>query len=80
MGKWEKRFVRIDFEGLRSFKNGNSKPSVVVKETGELWTRFDLMNLFVVVKLKHSGLKMEFGIPVEEAVLWMRGFYSLVKK
>ena len=82
LGKWEKRFVKIGYMGLQSFKNQNTGPSLSINQTGELWTRFEYINgaSFIVVKLKHSGIKIEFGIPCQNAVEWLRFFYSLVKK
>ena len=82
VGKWEKRFIRINYEGLKSYRNLNKSPTMVVGETGELWTRFEYINggHFMVVKIKHSGIKIEIGIPTQSAVIWMKAFYSLLRK
>ena len=34
LGKWEKRFVRIDTTGLRSFRNVNMSPTLTIPSTG----------------------------------------------
>lgn len=60
LGKWEPRLVRINEEGLKSYKNPNGKESLYVKSTGELWSRFDMLqgHSLVVVKIKHNALKI----------------------
>ena len=41
LGNWEKRYVIIDRkEGLLSYRSKDTKPTLMIKETNEVWTRF----------------------------------------
>lgn len=72
-------------EGLFSYKDEKSSDSFSIrKETAtELWTRFDLHEKMLVVKVHHSGRKTEFAIPVTDYCIasennWMYAFYQLI--
>ena len=40
MGGWQPRYVRIGPDGLRSSHGPNSAPTLQIRGTRELWTRF----------------------------------------
>ena len=49
----------------------------------ELWTRFEIQDKMLVIKLHHAGRKTEFGIPIVDFALdgpnnWLKHFYDLV--
>jgi hypothetical protein len=56
---WELRYIVIGPEGLVSFKNETSAESFkIIRETStELWTRFDLKDKMLIIKLLHAGRK-----------------------
>lgn len=80
MGKWQQRYVKIDGGGLKSYKNPNYTHSLHIRNTQQLWSRFELINggQYMVVKLKFNGIKYEFGIPKQNLIQWLLGFYSLL--
>lgn len=82
---WELRYVVITTEGLVSFKDDSSTESFTIKrETAqELWTRFDIHEKMLIIKVHHNSRKTEFGIPIvdycrESDINWLYAFYRLV--
>lgn len=82
---WELRYVAITPEGLFSFKDENGGESFTIKRdtAHELWTRFDIHERMLVVKVHHNGRKTEFGIPIvdycrQSQINWLYAFYKLV--
>lgn len=49
-----------------------------VAEVDEIWTRFERIDNRFVVKM-HSFGKLEVGVPMEDVVSWMQGFFTLVR-
>ena len=46
----------------------------------EVWTRLEIMQgNFLVIKMMNGVRKHEIGIPIEHAMSWLRGFFSLVR-
>ena len=41
MGEWEPRVVTIDARGLRASKDNSSAVNLEVRQTKEIWTRFE---------------------------------------
>jgi hypothetical protein len=84
LGKWELRYVAITPSGVTSFKNQASGETFSIKKESitELWTRFDIYEKMLVVKIQHSK-KTEFGIPIVNFCgqwenNWLWAFYKLV--
>ena len=82
---WELRYVVIGPGGLSSYKKeGTAESFKVTKDTAlELWTRFDVREKMLIIKLSHSGRKTEFAIPitdytVQSPINWLYAFYRLV--
>jgi len=68
LAKWELRYMVIGPGGLLSFKDENSKESFrIAKDTvNEMWTRFEVKDKMLVLKVLHAGRKTEFGIPITD--------------
>ena len=82
---WELRYVAITQEGLFSFKDETGGESFAIKRdsANELWTRFDIHERMLVIKVHHSSRKTEFGIPIvdycrESSINWLYHFYRLL--
>lgn len=85
LGKWEERLIVINKEGIYSYKRFNEKHSMFISGTTlkEIWTRFEIEEHRLVIKILHSSTKTEFGIPLTEMVnkkCWLYNFYALVFK
>jgi hypothetical protein len=57
LGNWEMRHVRIDSSGLRSHKAKNMLPTVTFPRIQELWTRFEFMQGYFIIKCMVQGMK-----------------------
>lgn len=82
---WELRYIAITPEGLFSYKEENGAESFTIKRESatELWTRFDIHEKMLVIKVHHNSRKTEFGIPIvdycqESNINWLHAFYRLV--
>lgn len=58
-------------------KTGGSVDKAVA-EVDEIWTRFERIDNRFVVKM-HSFGKLEVGVPMEDVVSWMQGFFTLIR-
>lgn len=83
--KWEPRYIAINSEGLFSYKSVNDAPSFSIKavSTKYIWTRFDIHNQQLVIKIKHGLEQTEFAIPIsnycrKNAQNWLFGFYRMI--
>lgn len=59
MHNWEPRYAEININGgLRSYKNRNEPASMVIGDTQEIWTRFELIEgkKYIVFKLWMGGI------------------------
>lgn len=81
---WELRYVAISADGLCSYKDKTGGESFTIKRdtTTELWTRFDIHEQMLVIKV-HAGRKTEFGIPIVDFTRasdsnWLLAFYKLL--
>lgn len=56
---WELRYVAITPEGLFSYKNETGSQSFSIKKDSatELWTRFDIHEKMLVIKIHHNARK-----------------------
>jgi hypothetical protein len=46
----------------------------------EIWTRFDIVHgNKLIIKFHALGRKNEIGIPIEHAIPWLRGLYTLIR-
>lgn len=84
--KWEERFVVINSEGLFSFKDPSKKHSFMIKTSSVkyIYTRFEVHNKHLVVKIKHGGDKTELAIPVmdfcnKSLMNWIWAFYVMLR-
>lgn len=82
---WELRYVAITPDGLFSYKDETGGESFVIKRdtTTEIWTRFDIHEKTLVIKVHHGGRKTEFGIPIVDYTRpsdknWLLAFYRLL--
>ena len=53
------------------------------KSIGELWTRFEFQEGYLIVKLFQGSHKIELGIPFHDELLvkgWLFNLYSLIFK
>lgn len=66
LGNWELRYIAITPSGLFSFKNETSGESFSIRKgtATELWTRFDVYEKMLIIKIHHQNRKTEFGIPI----------------
>lgn len=66
LGKWEERFIVINKEGIYSYKKFNEKHSMYIPngQIREIWTRFEIIENMLIVKMEYGGTKTEFGIPI----------------
>ncbi len=85
LGNWELRFVVMNDEGLFYFKNPTDNHSFSIKANSAkyLWTRFDIVNDRLVIKIKHGMEQTEFGIPVINYCIknpqnWLYAFYRII--
>ena len=64
-----------------SHKNKDEAATLVIDQTQQIWTRFELIEgkKYLVIKLWYGPLVQEFGVPIERAVKWSKAFYSLLK-
>ena len=83
--KWEERYIIINPDGLFSYKNPNESYSfhIKTKNAKYLWTRFDIQNGKLIIKLKHSLEQTEFGIPITDFCVksnhnWLWAFYRMI--
>ena len=83
--KWEARFITINPEGLFSYKSANEPPSFSIKAINAkyIWTRFDIHNQQLVIKIKHGIDQTEFAIPITNYCRksmhnWLYGFYRMI--
>lgn len=84
IGRWSTRFVRVTKDGIYSHKKWNEKPTMWWKKgsISEIWTRFDLHNQLLVVKVHQQKEKIEFGLPLHDPCTdhsWLYHFYSMMK-
>lgn len=84
LGNWELRYVAITPAGLASYKDEKSSETFAIKRgtVTEIWTRFDIHEKMLVIKVHHSK-KTEFAIPltnycVESSINWLYPFYRLM--
>lgn len=84
-GKWERRFIIINKQGLYSFKDQNEvKPSFTIKaeDMKYMWTRFDIEMGDLIIKVKYGSSKTEFAIPIvnfmERRSNWLFAFYRMI--
>jgi hypothetical protein len=56
-------------------------PTTRIHRIPELWTRFELIELqmYLVVKLHFEGVKYEYGVPLKDAIHWIRAFFYLMR-
>jgi hypothetical protein len=56
---WELRYIVINAEGLFSYKDENHSSSFSIKKNmvTELWTRFEIYERMLVIKIHHGGIK-----------------------
>lgn len=84
--KWEMRYIVINSEGLFSYKNTTQSYSFSIRsdKIQYLWTRFDIHNRFLVIKLRYGPTeKTEFAIPILDYCKrlsrnWLYPFYRLM--
>jgi hypothetical protein len=84
-GRWELRYIAITQNGLFSFKDQTGAETFSIRKdtTTELWTRFEIHEKMLVVKVHHSNRKTEFAIPIvnyceESEFNWLLALYRLV--
>ena len=84
--KWENRFVIINADGLFSYKDPNKTYSFIIKTSSVkyIWTRFDIQNKHLIVKVKHGLDKTEFAIPIVNFMQaseanWLWPFYQMLR-
>ncbi len=82
---WELRFVAITPDGLFSFKDQNGAQTFSIKKdtVTEIWTRFQLHERLLVIKVHHGSRKTQFGIPIVDycndmRTNWLYAFYGLL--
>lgn len=85
IGKWEERFIVINKEGLFSYKKFNEKHSwsIASGTIKEIWTRFEIQDNLLIVKVHHGSKKTEFGFPLADFVNcsnWLFHFYCMMGK
>jgi hypothetical protein len=85
LSKWELRYVAITPMGLFSYKDETSSESFTIKRgsVSEVWTRFDIHEKMLVIKVHYSTIKTEFAIPLtnycfESNINWLYPFYRLM--
>lgn len=47
----------------------------------ELWTRFEIQDNLLIVKIWHTSKKTEFGFPLTDCISvhsWLYGFYCMM--
>ena len=83
--RWESRYIAINPEGLFSYKSPNESSSFSIKAVNAkyIWTRFDIHNQHLVIKIKHGLERTEFGIPInnycrKSTSNWLFGFYRMI--
>ena len=77
---WELKYASISSSGLKLFNNQGGSVSHVITSVPEIWTRFDIVHgNMLIVKMHHQGRKHEIGIPVERAISWLKGLYTIVR-
>ena len=85
LGKWEERFIVINKEGLFSYKKFNEKHSWSIPSGGikEMWTRFEVQDNLLIIKIHHGSKKTEFGLPLIDFLgnqNWLYHFYGMIGK
>lgn len=87
LGNWETRFVVIKKDGIYSYKDCNTQAphSFYINNSNikYIWTRFDIHEKFLVIKIKHGVYKTEFGIPITNYLIrngsnWLYNFYRAI--
>lgn len=57
--------------------------SLKIKQTSELWSRFEMVDYedvkYVVFKTWYMMLKYEFAFPLMDCLGWVKSFSSLIK-
>ena len=83
--KWQTRFIIITPEGLFSYRNPNEPFSFSLKSihVKYIWSRFDIENGCLVIKIMHGMEKTEFAIPIMNYCIksernWLWAFYRLL--
>lgn len=83
--KWEARYIVINHEGLFSYKNPGENYSFSIKaaSTKYIWTRFEIFNEQLIIKIKHGLEQTEFAIPIvnycrKSTNNWLFSFYRMV--
>ena len=59
-GKWSSYLGILNASGLSLYKKPTEKPSYTLAfaSVKELWTRFDIAEEYLVIKLSHNGSKI----------------------
>ncbi len=82
--KWELRYIAINAEGLFSYKSLTEDPFIIKPDTvKEIWTRFQINDRMIVIKIHHGGKKTEFAFPFADYTIisehnWLYPFYKLM--
>jgi len=81
LGDWAFREIVIDSEGLKSYVSRNDLPTTRIYRIPELWTRFQLIeqNMYLIIKLHFEGTKYEYAVPLNNAIIWIKAFASLMR-
>ena len=82
LGRWEERLVVINKDGIFGYKRFNEKHSLAIQAhtIKEIWTRFEINDNLLVLKLLQNSTKVEFGLPITELLskqCWLFSFYRL---
>lgn len=73
----------INKEGIFSYKKFTQKHSMSIAagSINELWTRFEVQDGLLIVKIWHAGKKTEFGFPLTDflsTASWLYNFYCMM--
>jgi hypothetical protein len=76
---WELKYASISSTGLRLSDNNGGSVSHTIASMPEIWTRFDFVHgNMLILKFHANGRKNEIGVPVEHAMVWLKGLYTLI--
>ena len=70
LGKWEERVVVVNQDGIWGYKRFNDKHVMFIDAGSirEVWTRFEVEEGMLVIKMLHNSSKVEFGFGLEEVL------------
>ena len=86
--QWVERYVAIKESGIYSYHSSLDTNHTFFIPAGSIkyiWTRFDFIHSYLIVKIKYKFTQTEFGIPVcqfdsDFCQNWLLQFYRLIDR